>query len=81
MDTFRTPVPVNIEDKVFDKYFFRAGGAQVTRIQAKVADEYESGTDCTVKLWLRNAGTMETCSTGVLVTELRNVTDVADISV
>ena len=66
MDTFCTPRTLNIEDNVFDKYFFRAGGAQVTRVQAKVANEYESGTDCTVTLRLRNAGTTETCNTGDL---------------
>ena len=54
MDTFRTPVPLNVEDSIVDKYFFRAGGSHVSRIQAKVADEYESGTDCIVHLELHN---------------------------
>ena len=38
----------------------------MTRIEAKVADEWESGTDCTVRLRLKNRGTRETCRTGVL---------------
>ena len=73
MDTFRTPVPLNVEDSIVDKYFFRAGGSHVSRIQAKVADEYESGTDCIVYLELHNPGTTHetgaldhTCMTGAL---------------
>ena len=37
---------------------------QVTRIRARVADNYESGTDCSVFLRLHNAGT--TCGTKIL---------------
>ena len=36
------------------------------RIEAKVADEYESGTDCTVTLQLKNPGETEICETGTL---------------
>ena len=39
----------------------------MTRIGARVADEFESGTDCTVMgLKLKNRGTGETCETGEL---------------
>ena len=36
------------------------------RVKAKVVDEFESGTDCTVYLALKNRGTTETCQTGPL---------------
>ena len=38
----------------------------MTRIEAKVANEFEAGTDCTVSLKLKNRGTTETCHTLVL---------------
>ena len=49
----------------FYKSFFWSGGT-LTRIEAKVADEYEAGTDCIVHLKLKNWGTAETCKTGAL---------------
>ena len=51
---------------VFDKSFFWPGGSRLRRIEAKVVDEYESGTDCIVRLKLKNRGTTETCTTGDL---------------
>ena len=38
----------------------------MTHVKAKVANVYESGTDCSVVLELHNPGTSETCSTGVM---------------
>ena len=43
----------------------------MTRIEAKIADNFESGTDCDVSLELRNPGE-STCKTGVLDEPLTN---------
>ena len=36
------------------------------RIEAKIASEFESGTDCDVKLQLKNPGETKICKTGIL---------------
>merc|ERR1712172_106212 len=42
------------------------GGTLLKRIEAKVADEFESGTDCDVSLELMNPGETKSCKTGIL---------------
>ena len=41
-------------------------GASLTRVRARVADEWQAGTNCDVQLVLRNRGTSESCQTKTL---------------
>merc|ERR1711971_1405095 len=42
------------------------GVPQLRRIEAKIADNFESGTDCDVRLKLKNPGKTGSCRTKVL---------------
>ena len=51
---------------VFWSYLSSSPGDSLTRVRAKVADEPLAGTDCNVKLTLRNRGESFTCQTMTL---------------
>merc|ERR1712181_182255 len=63
-------ISISIDMRLISLFFvctvITRGGTLVSRIVAKVADEFESGTDCDVKLRLKDPGDNEICKTGVL---------------